>query len=75
VDGRLNQVPSDPVARKKWLASARERKIRPAIAQALAKWYGPQRAGKASAAEAFEVCEYGSQPNDDQIRRLFPMLK
>jgi len=25
-------------------------------------------------AEAFEICEYGAQPNDDEIRRLFPML-
>ena len=25
--------------------------------------------------EAFEICEYGSQPNEADIRRLFPMLK
>jgi len=25
-------------------------------------------------AEAFEVCEYGRQPNDDDLRKLFPML-
>ena len=26
-------------------------------------------------AEAFEICEYGAQPNDEEIMRLFPMLK
>jgi hypothetical protein len=25
-------------------------------------------------AEAFEVCEYGRQPNAAEIRRLFPFL-
>ena len=25
-------------------------------------------------AEAFEICEYGAQPNEAEIRRLFPML-
>jgi hypothetical protein len=25
-------------------------------------------------AEAFEICEYGAQPDDETIRKLFPML-
>jgi len=24
--------------------------------------------------ECFEVCEYGAQPSDTEIKRLFPML-
>lgn len=75
VDGRLKDVPSDPAERKKWLGAARTRKINPQVAKVLAKWYGPQRAAKVTATEAFEVCEYGSRPNDAQIRKLFPMLK
>ena len=42
--------------------------------RALEKWYGPERAAKIGHAEAFEVCEYGRQPNDEDLRRLFPML-
>jgi len=75
VDGKLGEVPADPAARRKWLAGVRGRKIRPAVAQALAKWYGAERAAKAVAAEAFEICEYGRRPTDDEIRKLFPMLR
>ena len=25
-------------------------------------------------AEAFEVCEYGRQPSDEELKQLFPML-
>ncbi len=75
VDGRLSEVPSDPAARKQWLARRRDRKIGPAVAQALVKWYGSNRAGKVTAVEAFEICEYGRRPKDPEIRTLFPMLK
>jgi hypothetical protein len=33
-----------------------------------------ERASKVEHAEAFEICEYGSQPTDSDIKRLFPML-
>ena len=75
VDGRLDEVPKDPAARKEWLAGQRQRRgITPAIRAALAKWYGADRAAKVGQAEAFEVCEYGRQPNEAELRRLFPML-
>ena len=37
----------------------------------LAVWY-PN--GGVKHAEAFEICEYGSQPNKDELRRLFPFF-
>ena len=43
--------------------------------KSLEKWYGSARAAKALYAEAFEICEYGTQPTEADIRRLFPMLK
>src|SRR5579864_3205389 len=64
VDGMLDQVPKDTVERRKWLASHREPPIRPAVRQALEKWYGADRAGHVEVAESFEVCEYGRQPSD-----------
>lgn len=39
---------------------------------ALAKYYGADQARKVRYAQAFEICEYGSQPNMEQIRKLFP---
>jgi LmbE family N-acetylglucosaminyl deacetylase len=75
VDGRLEEVPKDPAVRKKWLAEGRSRKISPAIRAALEKWYGREKAAQVKHAEAFEVCEYGRQPNDEDLRKLFPMLR
>ncbi|MBK5290553.1 MAG: PIG-L family deacetylase [Acidobacteriia bacterium] len=39
---------------------------------ALVKFYGKERAQKVRYAQAFEVCEYGRQPSDDELRKLFP---
>ncbi len=74
VDHTLDQVPKDVVERKKWLASRREPAISPAVRKALEKWYGAEKAAGVKIAESFELCEYGKQPTDDDLRRLFPML-
>ncbi|WP_170110586.1 carbohydrate-binding family 9-like protein [Flavilitoribacter nigricans] len=70
----LDQVPEDVTKRKQWLANNRRRPINPAIKTALEKWYGPDFASEIQNAEAFEICEYGRQPDDAAIRQLFPML-
>lgn len=75
VDGKLDEVPKDVAARKKWLAGGRSRPISTAVRAALEKWYGAEKAGKVKHAEAFEVCEYGRRPTDEDLRSLFPMLK
>lgn len=74
VDGKLDSVPKDAAARREWLRARYDRPISPAVRAALEKWYGPQRAAQIKAAEAFEVCEYGSRPSESDLRRLFPML-
>ena len=75
VDGRLEEVPKDAAARRSWLEKARWGTITPAVRTALEKWYGKERAAKVQHAEAFEVCEYGRQPKDEDLRKLFPMLR
>jgi LmbE family N-acetylglucosaminyl deacetylase len=74
VDGRLEQVPKDAAERKKWLATERGRGPNAAVRKALEKWYGPERAKSIRVAEAFEVCEYGRQPSEEDLKKLFPML-
>ena len=75
VDGRLEEVPKDIEGRKEWLlAERKKRHPKPATREALAKWYGIENAKSIEYAEAFEICEYGRQPSDEEIRRLFPML-
>jgi LmbE family N-acetylglucosaminyl deacetylase len=75
VDGILDQVPKDPAARKQWLGERRKRPVSAAVRGSAEKWYGKESASRYQAFEAFEIAEYGRQPNEDEIRRLFPMLK
>ncbi|HXB71871.1 MAG TPA: PIG-L family deacetylase [Candidatus Acidoferrales bacterium] len=75
VDGRLPEVPKDPVDRKAWLKRARGRQPGEQARASLVKWYGAERGNAARFYEAFEICEYGAQPNEARIRQLFPMLR
>lgn len=70
----LQDVPQGKGEREKWLAQTRAVKITPEVLTSLEKWYGKEKASQVQNAEAFEICEYGAQPNDEEIRRLFPML-
>ena len=45
------------------------------VRQSLIKWYGEETGAKVTQAEAFEICEYGTRPSDEEIKRLFPMIK
>lgn len=71
--GQLENVPKNPQERLKWLGEQRKGQISDAMKKSLLKWYG-NKAGEVRNAEAFEICEYGRFPSDDEIRRLFPML-
>src|SRR5215471_14968772 len=74
-EGQFEQVPKDLVERKKWLASSMrgERKLQPDWRDALEKRYGA-RASSVQHAEAFEITEYGHQPDEEEIRKLFPFF-
>lgn len=74
-EGMLEQVPKGEKERLAWLASWRDAGGLPEkMKKSLVKWYGAEKAAKVTQAESFEICEYGEQPSDDEIRRLFPML-
>jgi LmbE family N-acetylglucosaminyl deacetylase len=74
VDGTLDQVPKDPAERKAWLKRTRTHEISAPVRASLVKWYGPEKGNAAKYYEAFEICEYGAQPDAARIRQLFPML-
>ena len=67
-------VPTGKAERRAWLKQTRTRTISPAIRTVLEKWYGKERAAKVEQAEAFEVSEYGTQPDEALLRKLFPMV-
>ncbi len=76
VDGRLEEVPKEKAARREWLAKrVKSRPISEEMRKSLEKWYGPEKAKNIKHAEAMEIAEYGLQPNNDEIRKLFPMLR
>ena len=70
----LHEVPANNADRENWLAKSRAVEITPAIRLSLEKWYGKEKAAQVKHAEAFEICEYGNQPNDEEKKRLFPIL-
>jgi LmbE family N-acetylglucosaminyl deacetylase len=70
----LDQVPKDKTDRIKWLAKQRAGTVNAEMRASLEKWYGKEKASNVKYAEAFEICEYGAQPNDADIKKLFPML-
>jgi LmbE family N-acetylglucosaminyl deacetylase len=76
VAGNLDEVPEGAAARREWFKN--NRKGRTAIDSAmranLVKWYGAEKANKAVHAETLEIAEYGRQPSDEEIKKLFPML-
>lgn len=74
VGGYANEVPSSKTDWLPWLTKRQTRAITPEMMLPIEKWYGKDRAVKVKNVEAFEICEYGSQPSTEDIKRLFPML-
>lgn len=68
---------SDQAARKLWLRKrweARHTSEADRFRETLIRWYGPEAGKAVKFAEAFEVCEYGRQPNAEELRTLFPFF-
>jgi LmbE family N-acetylglucosaminyl deacetylase len=73
----VDQVPRDKTERRKWLdKQSRELFARTAerFRDKLIRTLGPEQGTAVKYAEAFEVCEYGSQPSKEEIARIFPFL-
>lgn len=68
---------SQPEARRQWLWDrwhSRQSSEANRYRDGLNRWYGEEQASKIKYAEAFEICEFGHQPSDQEVRRLFPFL-
>ena len=72
--GNLDKVPTDDKGRLEMLANWRSQPPKEALLKCAEKWYGTT-ASSAKHIEGFEICEYGKQPTDEEIRTLFPMLQ
>lgn len=74
VAGRLDEVPKGAAERRQWLMQTRAGAPTAAVRDALIKWYGADKGKAVRYAEAFEICEYGTRPDEAMIRKLFPFL-
>ena len=79
-NGSIEDVPSDPAKqqeRRKAVRTGfdkRNRDIANRFRAKLADFYGKDAADKIQHAEAFEICEYGRQPDKAELKRLFPFF-
>ena len=79
-NGSEKLYPNDADAQTKRLRDVRERFTRrfagiaDRVRGQLKNWYGEEAARGVGFAEAFEICEYGRQPNREEIRELFPFF-
>ncbi len=70
----IAHVPGTEKERLEWLEKRYYRPVTTDMHVSLCKWYGKDKADQVQYAEAFEICEYGQQPDDEAIKRLFPMF-
>lgn len=73
VDNRLEQIPSDPAARKKLLYTMRIQPVTDAVRKTLVEELGEAAAAKVQFVESFELCEYGRRPSIEELRAMFPL--
>jgi len=68
---------SNPSGRKAWLKarwSGRQSAEANKARDVLIRLYGEERGKAVKHAETFEICEYGSRPTGDELKRLFPFF-
>lgn len=73
----IRSVPKDPGARRAWLVEQHGRRYAAVANQyreALIRWYGPEKGKAVRYAEAFEICQYGRVPTEEEIKQLFPFF-
>lgn len=72
----LDEVPNGEQERLNWLAATYGiSRISNEKRNQLIRWYGRSKAKNIRITESFEICEYGKKPDENEIRRLFPMLQ
>jgi LmbE family N-acetylglucosaminyl deacetylase len=71
----VDRMPKDEAGKLDYLTKLWQRRADATrYRAALEKWYGKDRAATIKYVEAFEICEYGAQPSEEMVRRLFPFF-
>ncbi len=78
--GNASRIPANDEEREAGLERVRENfrrrfaRVADRCRNKLVELYGEEQGRQVKYAEAFEICEYGRQPSDKELRQLFPML-
>ena len=75
--GYLSEVPSGKTERLAWTrkrAEGRYASIANRFRPKLVELLGQEKASAVKYAEAFEICEYGSQPSHEELLKIFPFF-
>jgi hypothetical protein len=78
LSGYLDEVPKGAKERLEWTRDRAARRyggVANRFRKQLIEALGSEQGNKVKYAEAFEVCEYGSQPSKGELRRLFPFFE
>ncbi|MFV0248502.1 MAG: PIG-L deacetylase family protein [Tenacibaculum sp.] len=71
----LSAIPKGEKERLAWLKGKwMSKKPDSSTLEVVKKWYPEVDISKVTQVELFEICEYGKQPTEEQIKKLFPML-
>jgi LmbE family N-acetylglucosaminyl deacetylase len=79
-NGSVENVPDDQEAQRRRRAEVRANFVRRYRGEAnrfrdkLVELYGQEHGSKVQHAEAFELCEYGAQPDQAGLKKLFPFF-
>src|SRR5213593_4030997 len=79
-NGSADLMPSDPAGQKHRHQQVREsmakrnQSLADRFRSQLTDWYGQDRGGNVTYAEAFELCEYGQQPDKKAFKKFFPFF-
>jgi LmbE family N-acetylglucosaminyl deacetylase len=77
LSGYLDEVPKGKAERLAWTKKRAEKnygEVANRFRKVLIDELGEEKGSAVKAAEAFEVCEYGSHPSRTELRRLFPFF-
>ncbi len=72
-----SEIPKDDAGRRAWakkVHGGRYAAVADKYRDALIKWYGAEQGKRVAYAEAFEICEYGRQPDEAELKKLFPFF-
>ena len=75
--GLIPKTPADNARRAKEVREAFEKTdltVANRFRAQLKEWYGGEKGAQAKYAEAFELCEYGRQPDRAELKKLFPFF-